>query len=511
MNSSDSLVSVIVTSYNYAGYIGQTINSILSQTHKHCELIICDDCSSDNSLDIIRSFHDSRITLIVSERNQGACAAYNRAYAFCKGRYISCIDSDDYIAPDKFEKQVKFMESHPDIDICGTFISEVDEEGKPIHSIHEEWFNCTIDLSEPSSWVLQNRLCHSSVIMKKTVHDSVGEFNDDLIYSPDYEFWTRCLTKDAKFHVMTDKLTYYRYHGENITHKDPSRKYWETVYIYSRFLFPYLMKINRPDLVIKAIKNMIWRDGYSLNVSEKDCVISLLLDYSREFQNFDDMMKYVSSSATGAYSQPRSVWQTSLRNLLKSIGEKLTSPNSVLPPEVELNEIATELALTKRLGTSVHDAKDLDFNAGTFCAEANIDVVSKLLWLEIQRSAWEDTATERERTIAELQAQAQDLQTGNVWLTSQRDVWEKVATERERTISELQAQAQDLQTGNAWLTSQRDAWEKVATERERAVADLTARLQQTDGRLAAMDAVLNKMRNHWGIRFITKFSKTKFS
>ena len=105
--------------------------------------------------------------------------------------------------------------------------------------------------------------------------------------------------------------------------------------------------------------------------------------------------------------------------------------------------------------------------------------------------SWVSTTTfvAREQSIVALQAQVQDLQTGNEWLTSQREAWEKLATEREQSIAALQAQVQDLQTGNAWLTSQRDAWEKAAAERE---------------------AILDKIRNHWGMRFINFLSKTKY-
>ena len=105
-------------------------------------------------------------------------------------------------------------------------------------------------------------------------------------------------------------------------------------------------------------------------------------------------------------------------------------------------------------------------------------------------------------------------------LTAEFDVyfveWDKQIAERDRQIAEreqsiaaLQAQVQDLLTGNAWLTSQREAWEKTAAEREQSIAALVSRLHETDERLAASDAILNKIRNYWGMRFINFLSKTK--
>ncbi len=296
MNSQDNLVSVIITSYNYANFIGETINSILSQTHQNWELFICDDCSSDNSLDVIRSFHDPRITVIAFEKKQGACEAYNKAYSRCKGKYISSIDSDDYIAPDKFEKQVRFMENRPDIDICGTFVFEINEDGNLIHSTHEDWFNSAIDLNEPSNWIWQNRLCHSSVIMKKSMHDFVGDFNIDLIYSPDYEFWSRCLAKGAKFHVMTEKLTYYRFHGDNITHKNPIRSYWEKAFIAAKFLQPYFIQIARYDLAIKSINAFLNHELFPLERVARLNFLNLFVNPSSGLDILEKSLKANKSS-----------------------------------------------------------------------------------------------------------------------------------------------------------------------------------------------------------------------
>jgi len=122
-----------------------------------------------------------------------------------------------------------------------------------------------------------------------------------------------------------------------------------------------------------------------------------------------------------------------------------------------------------------------------------------------------NAATAREQIIAAMQAQVQDLQKDNAWLSSQREAWEKVAAEREQIITVMQAQVQDLQTGNTWLSSQREAWEKVAAEREQSIAALTSRLHDTAERLSLSGAILNKIRNHWGMRFVKFLSKINIS
>lgn len=130
-------------------------------------------------------------------------------------------------------------------------------------------------------------------------------------------------------------------------------------------------------------------------------------------------------------------------------------------------------------------------------------------WQAAQRLAWEQTAAQREQTIVAMQAQAQELVAGNAWLTSQRDVWEQTAAQREQSIATLQGQVQELLTGNAWLTSQRDAWEQAATQREQSIVELDAKLNEAAERLVRSDAVLHKIRRHWGMRLVNLLSGNK--
>lgn len=105
------LVSIITPSYNCADYIGETIESILSQTYQNWELLITDDCSTDNSREIIEGYvnRDSRIRLMKLSDNQGAGVARNNSIKVAKGRFIAFCDSDDRWYSNKLEKQLKFM------------------------------------------------------------------------------------------------------------------------------------------------------------------------------------------------------------------------------------------------------------------------------------------------------------------------------------------------------------------------------------------------------------------
>jgi glycosyltransferase involved in cell wall biosynthesis len=248
------LVSIVITSYNYAHYIGQTITSVLDQSYDNWELIISDDGSTDNSLEVIRSFNDPRISVIASETNRGGAIAYADAYVLCHGKYFTSLDSDDYIDARKLEKQVQYIEEHPDVDILSTFVIEVDGSGQIVgdEGVHQTWFNQEMDLNQADSWLWQNHLCHSSALIRKLFHDRVGLTNPNLPYTADYEFWVRCLIAGGRFQVLPEKLTYYRGHGGNVTYMNPRRSVVEVSYIQT-LLKTYLIKIDRSDLADKVL------------------------------------------------------------------------------------------------------------------------------------------------------------------------------------------------------------------------------------------------------------------
>ena len=108
------LVSIITPTYNSEKYISETIQSIQAQTHTNWELLITDDCSTDQTIKTVKRFqeNDSRIRLYKLEKNQGAGIARNNSIIKATGRYIAFCDSDDQWKPAKLEKQVKFMKTH---------------------------------------------------------------------------------------------------------------------------------------------------------------------------------------------------------------------------------------------------------------------------------------------------------------------------------------------------------------------------------------------------------------
>ena len=101
------MISIVTASYNYEQYIGETIQSVLNQTYTDWELIIVDDCSSDNSLKVIKSFDDDRIKLFVNKKNMGLKYTVKRGVELAKGDWVVFLESDDLITPDYLENKYK--------------------------------------------------------------------------------------------------------------------------------------------------------------------------------------------------------------------------------------------------------------------------------------------------------------------------------------------------------------------------------------------------------------------
>ena len=108
----NELVSIITPSYNTARFIGETIESIIAQTYTNWELLIVDDCSSDNTDEIVAKYHDARIRYIKNSKNSGAAISRNTALREAKGRWIAFLDSDDLWMPEKLMHQIAFMEKN---------------------------------------------------------------------------------------------------------------------------------------------------------------------------------------------------------------------------------------------------------------------------------------------------------------------------------------------------------------------------------------------------------------
>lgn len=185
-----SKVSVVMATYNAKGYLREAIESVLNQTFKDFEFVIIDDGSTDETIDIIKSYKDPRIRLY-KKNHRGLIASLNEGIKLARGEYIARMDADDISEPERFERQVGFLGDHPECAVVGTTIEVIDLEGSSLGVEPEP-------LSHPDimrGLIVRNVLAHGSVMMRKTTIGELGGYDSSAKYVEDYDLWMRVIRK----------------------------------------------------------------------------------------------------------------------------------------------------------------------------------------------------------------------------------------------------------------------------------------------------------------------------
>ena len=217
------LVSIIMTTYNRAEWLPKSIGSVLSQTYLNWELIIWNDGSSDNTVDVINSYSDQRIRYYF-EKNHGMSYALNKSLELCQGKYIAFIDDDDLWDKNKLMIQVDILEKYNAELLFTNFINVEYEQNKQF-----VWFDqCKeglsyIEISKadnkvsliikgmPEGLYLSNLILPSTVLVKKEIINRVGGFNEGLKSAMDLDLWWRMGLAGVKF-AFTNEILVTRNH-----------------------------------------------------------------------------------------------------------------------------------------------------------------------------------------------------------------------------------------------------------------------------------------------------------
>jgi glycosyltransferase involved in cell wall biosynthesis len=204
------LVSVIMPVYNVENYVGAAVGSVLNQTYGDFELLIVDDCSTDRSMEVVRSFDDQRIRNIRHDCNRGLAHARNSGISASRGSLLAFLDSDDVVVKDRLAKQTSFMHAHPDIALCAGWHRSMSRDG-----VVDPWENrITIDPDALNASLVFTNLFNASTIMmrRETVPD--GGFRN--VFAEDYEFLVRMALK-YRLALLREVLAYYRQNPSGIT------------------------------------------------------------------------------------------------------------------------------------------------------------------------------------------------------------------------------------------------------------------------------------------------------
>jgi len=207
-------VSVVIPSYNHENYIVEAIQSVLDQTYQDFEIIITDDGSTDNTVNVIQKFTDPRIKLFAFETNQGASVSLNYCIKNSTGQFISLLNSDDVWLSQKLEKQVQFLDNHPEIGAVFSYPKFIDENSKILTEDHFYKVQFQKINRTRFKWLNHffyhgNCLCHPSVLIRKECYDTVGLYDPRYAQLPDFEFWIR-LCKQYEIYIIPEDLIKFR-------------------------------------------------------------------------------------------------------------------------------------------------------------------------------------------------------------------------------------------------------------------------------------------------------------
>ena len=214
----DGLVSVIMPSWNTGKFIAESIQSVIDQTYENWELIIVDDCSTDNTDAVVAKFTDKRIRYFKNEKNSGAALSRNRALREARGEWIAFLDSDDLWNPDKLEHQINFMNEHG-YTLSYTEYEKIDEGSKPLQ----------IYVSGPEK-VNKHKMYNYDYIGQLTMMYSAEKFGliqiKDIKKNNDYAIRLQLYKKpDTCAYLLKENLAQYRVRKVSISHDKFRRKF----------------------------------------------------------------------------------------------------------------------------------------------------------------------------------------------------------------------------------------------------------------------------------------------
>jgi len=283
--------------YNGNRYLRAAIESILTQTFTDFEFIIIDDGSSDDSVAIIKSYHDPRIVLVRNEHNLGLTRSLNKGLRLARGRYIARQDADDISLPQRLQEQTDFLHRHEAVGLLGTNCYFIDHSGKrigthiqPAHDTHIRW-----------RMLFNNAFCHSSVLIRREfVENRKMRYDETLSYSQDYALWAKLLPLTRVANLSTP-LIELRQHPQSV-----SRKNWDQQQEIATRIAASVIRTTIPEtqLTISEIKQLRnWYCNLPALLTEQDItpcfiLLRLLRQFSKSHHLCQEILRKIKTSWT---------------------------------------------------------------------------------------------------------------------------------------------------------------------------------------------------------------------
>ncbi|WBO22667.1 glycosyltransferase family 2 protein [Sphingomonas abietis] len=202
-------ISVVMAAYNGSAFIRETIEGVLAQSVADFEIIVADDASKDDTLAVLATIDDPRLRVLPAERNGGPAVARTRAMAVARGRFIVGLDQDDLCSPDRFEKQLAYLDAHADVALVASTIEMFEGD-----RIRRDPYPDLVDPSE-IDWMmlLINPLAWSTTMMRAEAARALDPFErDEMRFAEDFDLYTR-IRAHGRIGRIAEPLVRYRLHA----------------------------------------------------------------------------------------------------------------------------------------------------------------------------------------------------------------------------------------------------------------------------------------------------------
>ena len=279
------LLSVVIPSYNHEIYIHEAIQSVINQTYQNWELIIVDDGSKDNSLDVIHGFNDSRIR-VIEQSNSGAHNAINRGLQYAKGKYLAVLNSDDVYEKNRFSLMIEKMQQNTNIEFMCSYIQVINSEGNNL-GIKKGWKNM-------ESWpVLHRELSFaatddfklnllmgnftsttSNFLFTRSLYEKIGGMRN-LRFAHDWDFALRA-AEVTECKLIEKPLLRYRIHDTNTISSNRRWMLFEIAWVWAANLDRFYGKILFKD---RGANTDIITLVESLNLQSNDKIFWIIINF----------------------------------------------------------------------------------------------------------------------------------------------------------------------------------------------------------------------------------------
>lgn len=272
-------VSVLMPCYNVEKYVAEAVESILSQTFTDFELILLDDCSVDQTAEIVKRFKDDRIIYHKNDQNLGLVDTLNLGLQLAKGELIARMDSDDISLPERLDNQVKFLDENPDVILCSAgMLLFGAENGVWIRDKNPEDIKITMMFYSPI-------LHASSIFRKKVFLENNLTYKKETFPAEDYDLWSRAVFF-GKLVNIPEVLYKYRIHDFQTTRTVETREK-ATKQVQSNFIKRSLPSANKEDIDYWASKIIPNSSFTKKEILQSKVVISHFIEANKKDTFFD--------------------------------------------------------------------------------------------------------------------------------------------------------------------------------------------------------------------------------